>query len=209
MTRRIAVLLSGSGRSLENLFVEIGRGALRAEVVLVISSNATAYGLERARQRRVPARALVPARDETPEAYSLRLFDALRKVSPDAVVLAGFLRIITIPPDFAGKVINIHPSLLPAFGGPGMYGHHVHEAVIESGARVSGCTVHYVTNDVDAGPIIEQRTVPVHDDDDASALAARVFEEEKKALPAALQLHLDGMLRIAGKRVVRMDTPKS
>ncbi|MFN0205780.1 MAG: phosphoribosylglycinamide formyltransferase [Planctomycetota bacterium] len=205
MTRRIAVLLSGSGRSLENLFVQITARTLNAEIGIVISSNPAAFGLERAKNRGVATAALAAERGESAAQYSGRIFALVDKLQIDLVVLAGFLKILTIPDQYLGRVINIHPSLLPAFGGRGMYGHRVHEAVIQSGARVSGCTVHYVTNTVDAGPIIEQRIVNVPDGDTADSLAARVFEQELIALPAAIEWHLNGMLQIRGQRVVRLD----
>jgi phosphoribosylglycinamide formyltransferase-1 len=116
------------------------------------------------------------------------MFDPCRSANVALVVMAGFLKHVLIPPDFAGRVINIHPSLLPEFGGPGMYGRHVHQAVIESGATVSGCTVHYVDNQYDNGPILLQRTCTVTADDTPDTLAARVFQEECKALPQAIQL---------------------
>lgn len=203
MTGRIGVLLSGSGRTLENLFERIEVGALRAEVAVVLASSAKAFGLERARRRGVRAEAVEPRAGGDAADYSRRLFEPLRAAGVDLVALAGFLRVVDVPADFAGRILNIHPALLPAFGGPGMYGHHVHEAVLASGARLSGCTVHYVTNDLDAGPIVLQRACEVRDDDTPETLAARVFEEEKEAYPEAIGLHLGGRLRIAGRRVVR------
>jgi folate-dependent phosphoribosylglycinamide formyltransferase PurN len=133
-------------------------------------------------------------------------FQHLEQAGVDLVVFAGFLRILTIPDRYLLRVVNIHPALLPAFGGHGMFGRHVHEAVLRSGARVSGCTVHYVTNDVDSGPIIEQRVVDVLDSDTPDSLAARVFEAEKAALPLAIALHLDGKLKVDGRRVKRIDS---
>lgn len=204
MTRRLAILLSGSGRTLENIFDYITNGSLRAEVGIVLSNQPAAYGLERARRRGVPAEVCAPQPGESVADYSTRLFARIDDAGADLVLLAGFMRIITIPDRYEWRVMNIHPSLLPAFGGKGMFGHHVHEAVLASGARLSGCTVHYVTNEVDAGPIIEQRVIGVRDEDDAEALAARVFEQERIAYPRAVQLHLDGKLQIRGKRVTRI-----
>jgi phosphoribosylglycinamide formyltransferase-1 len=196
----LGILLSGSGRTLENLLERIDAGELRAEVSLVISSNAKAFGLERARRRAIPTQIVAEA---DPRAAAERIFGLLEGSDVDLAVLAGYLRILEVPKAWLGRVLNIHPALLPAFGGKGMYGHHVHEAVLRSGARWSGCTVHYVTNDVDGGPIVEQRVVEVRDGDDADSLAARVFEEERRALPAAIALHLDGKLVIRGLRVDR------
>ena len=117
------------------------------------------------------------------------MFGPCREAGVDLVVMAGFLKHVLIPPDFEDRVINIHPSLLPSFGGPGMYGHHVHQAVIDRGVKISGCTVHYVDNHYDNGPIILQRSCEVKDDDTADSLAARVFQEECEALPAAIRVH--------------------
>jgi phosphoribosylglycinamide formyltransferase-1 len=200
MGRKLGILLSGSGRTLENLLDAVAAGALRAEISLVISSSAGAFGLERARRRSIPTQVVD---DKDPRAGSAAIFGALEMAGVDLAVLAGYLRILEVPERWLGRVLNIHPALLPAFGGKGMYGHHVHEAVLRSGARFSGCTVHYVTNDVDGGPIVAQRVVEVRDGDDADALAARVFEEEKRALPEAIALHLDGKLVIRGLRVDR------
>lgn len=122
------------------------------------------------------------------ETFSDRVFDAVRAYAPDLVLLAGWLHLIQIPPDFRRRVLNIHPSLLPAFGGKGMYGRHVHEAVLKAGAAVSGCTVHYADDAYDTGPIVLQRSVPVLPDDTPDTLAHRVFEAECEAYPEAIQL---------------------
>jgi phosphoribosylglycinamide formyltransferase 1 len=119
----------------------------------------------------------------------------------ELVVMAGFLSLWPIPPQFAGRVINIHPALLPAFGGHGMFGHHVHEAVLATGCKVSGCTVHFVTNEYDQGPIILQRCAPVLEGDTADTLAARIFEQECQALPDAIRLFAQGRLKVEGRRV--------
>jgi len=202
VSRRLGVLVSGGGRTLENLFERIEAGKLRAEIALVLSSSAESAGLEKARRRGVPAEAIAHAAERAHE--SIAYFGRLGAAGVDLVCMAGFLRMLPIPTAFRGRVLNIHPALLPAFGGPGMYGRRVHEAVLASGARVSGCTVHYVTEEVDGGPIVLQRTVEVGDADTPDALAARVFEEEKIAYPEAIGLHLDGRLRIEGRRVRRI-----
>ena len=118
-------------------------------------------------------------------------------------MLAGFLRLLLLPPEWVGRVLNIHPALLPAFGGKGYWGDRVHRAVLERGVQFTGCTVHYVTNEYDAGPIVLQRCVAVHPDDTVERLAARVFEQEKVALPEAIRLHLRGAVRLEGGRVER------
>ena len=115
--------------------------------------------------------------------------------------MAGFFKLAPVPGDFAGRVLNIHPALLPAFGGPGMFGHHVHEAVLEAGVKVTGCTVHFVDNQYDHGPIIWQQPVPVFADDTPDTLAARVFEAEKEAYPHVLKLLAAGRIALDGRRV--------
>lgn len=190
MSARLAVFVSGGGRSLENLAEKIAAGELRAELALVVSNTPKAFALERAKRLGIPSVVLDPERALTPEEFSRAAFEAVESARADLVVLAGFLRLLPIPERWLGRVLNIHPSLLPAFGGKGFYGDRVHAAVLASGARVTGCTVHYVTNEYDKGPILLQRKVPVESGDDVHTLAARVFEAEKLALPAAIEAHL-------------------
>ena len=202
--RRLGVLGSGSGRTLQNLIDVIGSGGLDAEIAIVISSRPGVLGLTRAEKHGISTAVVDRLMAPTTDGVSRMIFGLLDQANVDLVVLAGFLRILTIPERYNHRVVNIHPALLPSFGGQGMYGDHVHEAVLRSGARVSGCSVHYVTNDIDAGPIIEQRTVEVLDNDTAATLAERVFEEEKIAYPRGIALHLSGNLKIEGKRVRRL-----
>ena len=129
-------------------------------------------------------------------AYSQAVFDECRAARVDLVVMGGFLKHVLIPADFENRVVNIHPALIPAFCGQGFYGHRVHEAVLEAGARISGCTVHFVDNLYDHGPVILQRTVPVLDDDTPDRLAARVFSAECEAYPEALRLIAGGKVTI-------------
>ncbi len=154
---------------------------------MVISNKAEAYGLERARQAGIPIH-VVTKKDQPGEQFSQRIFDLVREANIDLICLAGFLQLLTIPDDFAGRVLNIHPALLPKFGGHGMYGHHVHEAVLAAGEKVSGCTVHIATNEYDRGPILVQKQVPVLSDDTPDSLAARVFEAECEAYPEAIRM---------------------
>ena len=135
------------------------------------------------------------------EEFSGRIFEHCRRVRAELVCLAGFLQLVQVPDDFRGRVMNIHPALIPAFCGKGFYGHHVHEAVLAYGAKVSGCTVHFVDNEYDHGPIILQRAVDVLDDDTSESLAARVFVEECEAYPEAIRLFAEEKLRIDGRRV--------
>ena len=183
--RRLAVLLSGSGRTLENLLDRITAGNLAATVAVGVSSRPDVRGVDIARNAGIPVE-VMPRDGRSTAAWSEAIFAACRGVSPELVVMAGFLHLLAIPADFAGRVINIHPSLLPAFGGKGFHGDHVHRAVLERGCTVSGCTVHLVDDQYDHGRILLQATVPVLPDDTVSSLAARVFAAECDALPAAI-----------------------
>jgi phosphoribosylglycinamide formyltransferase-1 len=198
---RLAILLSRAGTSLQSLLDRIADGRLNAQVVAVISNNANAFGLERARRAKIPAFAVSRKDAGSLTEFSRRIFAHCRQTNADLVCLAGFLQLIEVPDDFLGRVMNIHPALIPAFCGKGYYGHHVHEAVLECGAKVSGCTVHFADNQYDHGPIILQRTVPVLDDDTPESLAARVFALECEAYPEAIELFAQKRLQIEGRRV--------
>lgn len=198
---RLAVLLSGNGTTLQNLLDRSAAGQLPAEVVAVISNRSDAFGLERALRAGIPA-FVVERRDcASREEFSRRIFDVCRQARADLVCLAGFLQLLVIPDDYLGRVLNIHPALIPAFCGKGFYGNRVHEAVLAYGAKVSGCTVHFADNVYDHGPIVLQRVVPVLDDDTPETLAARVFEQECEAYPQAIRLFAEGRLRVEGRRV--------
>jgi formyltetrahydrofolate-dependent phosphoribosylglycinamide formyltransferase len=184
----IAVLLSGSGTTLQNLIDRIGDGTLPARIVLVIASKPGVMGIERASQAGLPIEVIQRKAFPSTDDFSAAIFAECRSAHAELVCMAGFLQLIRIPDDFQQRVLNIHPALLPAFGGKGMYGHHVHETVLQSGAAVSGCTVHFADNQFDHGPVILQRTVPVLDDDTPATLAARVFAEECLAYPEAIRL---------------------
>lgn len=197
----IAVLLSGTGRTLQNLLDRVFDGSLPARIVVVVSSKEDAYGLVRAREAGVPA-AVVPRRRYADDAsFSRAVLAEIAPYTPGLVAMAGLVHRVLFPDEFVGRVMNIHPALLPAFGGKGFYGIRVHRAVIESGATVSGCTVHFVDEQYDHGPIILQRTVPVLDDDSPHDLAERVFAEECVAYPEAIRRFAAGRLRIEGRRV--------
>lgn len=175
---RLGVLLSGSGRTLQNFLDRIADGSLDATVQCVASDRADAYGLVRARDADIPT---------TVEREPAALFELFRGHDVELVCLAGYLRLLApIPPDFADRVLNIHPALLPKFGGPGFYGDRVHRAVLESGDAESGCTVHLCDEEYDQGEPLLQRRVPVLEDDTVDTLAARVFEAECEAFPAAI-----------------------
>lgn len=199
---RLAVLLSGGGTTLQNLLDRIGAGTLRAEIACVISNKADAFGLTRARQAGIAAFVVDRKTCVSCEEFSKRIFDPCRAAGVDLVCMAGFLQLLHIPDDFVGRVLNIHPSLIPAFCGKGFHGAAVHRAALEMGVKVSGCTVHFADNEYDRGPIVSQRVVPVHGDDTPESLAARVFEQECQAYPEAIQWFAQGRLRIEGRRVL-------
>lgn len=198
---KLLVLISGGGTTLRNLIERIDAGRLDAQIVGVVSSSPKSRGLVYAENARIPAAVIEPDSFATREAFSDAIFARARKAEADVVVMAGFLKRIAVPPDYTNRVTNIHPGLIPAFCGKGYYGHHVHQAVLDYGAKISGCTVHFADNEYDHGPVILQQAVPVFDDDTADTLAARVFEAEKEAYPAALQLLAERRVRIEGRRV--------
>lgn len=183
---RLAILLSGGGTTLQNLAESISAGRLNAEITCVIASNDKAYGTTRAKQLGLPHAVIARKTFDNTAAFSEKIFDRIRASQADLVCMAGFLSLVTIPDDYAWRVINIHPALLPSFGGKGMHGHHVHEAVIAHGCKVSGCTVHFADQTYDTGPILVQRTCPVLPDDTGETLARRVFEQECLAYPEAI-----------------------
>jgi phosphoribosylglycinamide formyltransferase-1 len=198
---RIVVLVSGGGRTLRNLIRYVDAGRLTIEIPLVISSSPKARGLQFAEDAGIPSAVIQRKAFPSQDAFSRAVFDRCREVGADLVVMGGFLKRITIPEDFTNRVTNIHPALIPSFCGEEMYGHRVHEAVLEYGVKLSGCTVHFADNQYDHGPVILQKAVPVLDDDTPDSLAARVFEAECEAYPEALQLIADGRVTVEGRRV--------
>jgi len=198
---RLVILVSGSGTTLQNLLDCCRQARLAAQVVQVISSHAGVFALERARQAGIPSAVVNRKEAGSVAEFSRRIFDLCREARADLVCMAGFLQLLPIPDDFLGRVMNIHPALIPAFCGKGFYGPRVHEAVLAAGVKVTGCTVHFADNQYDHGPIILQRPVPVLDDDTPDTLAARVFKEECEAYPEAIRLFAEGRLRIEGRRV--------
>jgi len=196
---RVAVLLSGSGTSLENLFEHIDRG-LPAEVVCVLSSKKSAFGLERAERHDVPAIAI--PRREHPDVGSFNdaLHAALERFEPDLVCLLGFLSPFELRGRYAGRALNVHPALIPAFSGKGFYGHHVHEAVLEKGVKLTGATVHFVSEGYDEGPILLQSAIEVLDEDTPESLAQRVQALERELVPKAIGLIATGRVEIRAGR---------
>jgi phosphoribosylglycinamide formyltransferase-1 len=198
---RLAVLLSGSGTTLQNFIDRIADGRLAAEIVLVLASRADAAGLQRARAAGIPAIA-VPRKDfPDVDAFNDALHAELARCQCDLIVLAGFLSPFQLRERYRARVLNIHPALIPAFCGKGFYGERVHRAVLEAGVKVSGCTVHFADDQYDHGPIILQGVVPVLDDDTVEALAARVHTLELELYPEAVRLWAAGRLEITGRRV--------
>ena len=183
----IAVLLSGSGRTLQNLIDERAAGRLDIDIRLVVASKPNLGGTERAARAGLWHQVVDRTSCGDVQEFSSRIFALCDEARVDLICLAGWLNLLTIPPRYAGKIINIHPSLLPSFGGKGMYGHKVHQAVIDHGCKISGCTVHFVDATYDTGPVILQRTCPVLEGDTADDLAHRVFVEEKIAYPEGIR----------------------
>jgi len=195
---RLAVLASGGGRTLQNFIDRIVDGRLDANVVHLFASHRNAFALERARKTAIET-SIISAKP--PETASTQIFGLCRELNVDLVLMAGWVHLLPIPEDFLGRVMNIHPSLIPAFSGKGWYGLKIHTAAVERGVKVSGCTVHFVDNEYDHGPIILQQVVPVLEDDWPERLAARVFDAECEAYPEAVKLFQEGKLKIEGNRV--------
>ncbi|MEN8149641.1 MAG: phosphoribosylglycinamide formyltransferase [Planctomycetota bacterium] len=201
MTVKIGVLLSGGGTTLGNLLEKIGEGDLDAEVICVLSSRPGVKGLEIARDAGIPSRVVPRKAYDAVEEFSGAITEFMDMYEVDLVVMAGFLSLWKMPERYHDRVMNIHPALIPLFCGKGFYGHRVHDAVVESGVKFSGCTVHFADDRYDTGPIILQRTVPVCYEDTADDVAARVFVEECIAYPEAIRLFGEGRLEVDGKRV--------
>jgi len=200
----IAVLISGSGSTLQN-FIDLQRtGDLPVEIKLVVSSRAGAAGLKRARDAGISS--TIFERTAHPEdLFSKKITDAVKQADVDLVCMGGFLSMWVIPPEFEARVMNIHPALLPLYGGKGFYGDRVHRAVLDAGCKVSGCTVHFVDNIYDNGPIILQSALAVNEDDTPESLGRRVQKLERAVYPEAIRLFARDRLRIEGRRVRILD----
>jgi phosphoribosylglycinamide formyltransferase 1 len=198
----LAVLVSGSGTTLQNLVDCIAAGTLNARIRLVIGSRPGLLGVRRAESAGIPTSVVDRRSFADCASFSREVFGHVDRAGVGLICLAGWLCLLDIPPRYAGRAMNIHPALLPSpFGGRGMFGHHVHEAVLAHGCKVSGCTVHFVDAAYDTGPIILQRTCIVAENDTPELLAKRVFEQEKIAYPEAIRLFAEGRLAIDGRRV--------
>jgi phosphoribosylglycinamide formyltransferase-1 len=194
----IAVLISGSGTNLQSIIDAIEAKELDAKIQVVLSNRADAYGLVRAKKQGIPVEVLDHKRFSSREAFDQAVVDILRDRGVELVVLAGFMRLLSpvFVAAYSNRIMNIHPALLPAF--PGL---HVQKRALEHGVRFSGCTVHFVNQACDEGPIIIQAAVPVFPDDTEESLAARILEQEHRIYPRAIQLYSEGRLRIEGRRV--------
>lgn len=192
--KKIAVLISGGGTNLQSIIDAVEAGKIKGEIRLVISNKEDAYGLERARKHNISA---VFDNDEA------SIIDRLKSEEIDLVVLAGFLKILSsnFTRAFENKIINIHPSLIPAFCGKGYYGLKVHQSAVDYGVKVSGATVHFVDENADTGPIISQETVKVLPDDTAEILQKRVLEVEHRILPMVVSKFCDNKIRVEGRKV--------
>jgi phosphoribosylglycinamide formyltransferase-1 len=203
---RVAVLASGRGSNLQAIIDAMEAGTVQAKIVAVISNKKDAPALERAHRQGLSTLFVDPKpyanRPDSREAYDLALLDVLRRHNVELVLLAGYMKIVTtvLVEAFTNRMMNIHPSLLPSF--PGL---DVQKKAIEWGCKLSGCTVHFVTEGVDEGPIILQAAVPIFDDDTSDTLAARILDQEHKIYPRAVQLFAEGRLRVEGRRVIIED----
>ncbi|PKN38208.1 MAG: phosphoribosylglycinamide formyltransferase [Deltaproteobacteria bacterium HGW-Deltaproteobacteria-2] len=195
---KLGVLISGNGSNLQSIIDHIEKGSLRAIIKIVISNNPDAYGIIRAKKHGIPVVILKHTNFKNKEDFDLELINILKSNNVDLVILAGFMRILTpaFLKAFSHKIMNIHPALLPSF--PGIHGQ---KQAVEYGVKISGCTVHFVDEGVDTGPIIIQSAVQVFDDDTEETLAARILKKEHMIYPQAIQLFADGKIEIKGRKV--------
>lgn len=198
---KLAVFISGGGTTLRNLIEQRDAGQIDVTFERVISSSRSAAGLKFAEQAGIPHQHICRKDFADAQAYCDAMFAPCREAEVDYVLMAGFLQHVLIPDDFTHRVVNIHPALIPSFCGQGFYGRRVHEAVLSYGAKVSGCTVHFVDDQYDHGPILLQRAVPVEATDTPEQLAERVFAAECEAYPAAIRLLATGRVRVEGRHV--------
>lgn len=201
----IGVLVSGSGSNLQAIIDQIEKGKLAAEIKIVISNNPDAFALKRCQNHDIPTQVISHLDFTTREDFDARVASILKSYNVELVILAGFMRVLSPPflRAFPNRIMNIHPALLPAFPGE-----NAQRRAFEHGAKFSGCTVHFVDEGVDTGPIIIQAVVPVYDDDTADSLAARILKEEHRIYPEAIKLYIDGRLKVEGRRVLWLAAPE-
>jgi len=201
---RIVILVAtkGRGSNMQTIIDGCASGSIPAHVVGVISPSENSPALQRAAAQQIPT-AVMPYNPDNIPASQEEMYAAIKRLAPGLIVLAGFLRKLgdRVVSEYSGRIMNIHPALIPSFCGQGMYGHHVHQAVIDSGVKYSGCTVHFVDDNYDTGPIIDQAVVAVEPDDDAESLAARVLKEEHRLFPQCVKLFAEGRLKLDGRKV--------
>ncbi len=189
---RTVVLVSGSGSTLQNFIDLQERGELPIEIVYVISSRKDAYGITRALNHGIPTAAICRKDFANWEEFNESVSRTIDNINPDLILLAGYMSLIRLDPKYKRKIMNVHPALLPKYGGKGMYGHHVHEAVIKNGETKTGATVHFVDEEYDTGPIILQKDIEVRDNDTPETLAQRVQALEREIYPEAVRLFAEG-----------------
>lgn len=207
MGKRIAVFASGGGTNLQAVMDGCRDGSIPGEVALVVYNRKNAYAKVRAENAGIPAVYINKLQFATPEEKDAAILSALRQYRVDIIVLAGYLDIVgpAVVAAYRYRIVNTHPALIPSFCGMGYYGERVHQAAIDYGVKVSGCTIHLVDEGADTGPILLQEAVPVLDDDDAASLAARVLEVEHRLLPEAVALLCEDRVRVEGRRVRILD----
>ncbi|MBN2410353.1 phosphoribosylglycinamide formyltransferase [candidate division KSB1 bacterium] len=201
---RLAVFASGRGSNLESIMNNIKACRLDAKIVVVISNNSKSGALELAVNNKVAAHHISRLQFETEESYINHLLEVLKKCDTQLVILAGYMKKVPVKiiQTYKHRILNIHPALLPSFGGKGLYGKYVHEAVLEYGCKVSGATVHIVDEEYDTGPPVYQQCVPVLNDDSPETLAARILKVEHEIYPKAIQLFAEGRVTVHGRKTI-------
>lgn len=207
---KLAVFISGGGSTLKNIIDRAADGSCRAQIVCVVSSRREVKGVQFAEDAGIPTIVVPRKKYDTPEEFSEVVTRGIEPFAPELIAFGGFMSLYVFPPQYHGKIINIHPALLPGFGGKGMYGDRVHEAVLKAGCKVTGCTVHFVDEEYDRGPIIAQRALPVLDGDTVETLGARVRATERELYPEVINwfadgrvvLQPDGRVRVHGRELL-------
>jgi len=207
---KLAVFISGGGSTLKNIIDRVADGSCRAQISCAVSSRSKAKGVQFAEDAGIPTIVVPRKKYGTPEEFSEVVTQGIEPFAPELIAFGGFMSLYVFPPHYHGRIINIHPALLPGFGGKGMYGDRVHKAVLKAGCKVTGCTVHFVDEEYDRGPIIAQRAVPVMDGDTVETLGARVRAAERELYPEVINwfadgrvvLQPDGRVRVHGRELL-------